>query len=455
MPHDRDASRFRPAHLAGALAGNSALSLLDQAVVSGTNFLAAVLVGRRAGLAELGLYALGFAVLVVAINIHASLVTAPYTFYVSHSGGRARRLLAGSALIQHAALCMVLLAVLSAAAVGAGALAPGALWMFVALAVCSPLVLLKEHARRWGYAAFNVRVALVIDVAAAVVQLGAMLLLARADALSAASAHAAIGAGAALPGLVWLALAWKEMRFRGRLARLHSLRAGRFGAWVLADQMFAVTSGYFSHWALAFVIGPAATGAFAACLNVVQLANPLIFGMGNILEPKASAAVAGGGRPALRRLVGRSTGLIALAMAPLAVGFLLCGAWIVSKLYGASIASDSPWLIPVLTIAAALAALNVAVLHGLRAAQQSQANLIAGVVQLAVTLTAALVGIPSYGLLAAAVAMAAGNAAALAVRAAWFVRSCREQCSVKKTVAVGAGLNEERSCEAAAWEAGG
>jgi O-antigen/teichoic acid export membrane protein len=204
-----------------------------------------------------------------------------------------------------------------------------------------------------------------------------------------------------------------------------------------------------SHWTLAFVIGPAATGAFAACLNVVQLANPVIFGMGNILEPNASAAVASGGKPALARLVARSTWMIAGAMFLFAIGFLIAGGWIVSRLYNQPIAADSPWLIPVLSIAAVLAALNVGVIHGLRAAQQSQANLVAGIVHFGATLAVALVGIPRFGLLAAAFAMAAGNAAGLVVRSIWFVQFVRESASARRRPV------DAPACDSAAWEASG
>jgi O-antigen/teichoic acid export membrane protein len=421
------ASPGRPARLADRLAGKSVLSLIDQAMVSGVSFLAQVLLGRtQTDLAELGLYALGFAILVVIVNIHASLVVAPYTFFANHIGDRRRGLLTGSTLVQHALLSLSLCLVLF---VGAGICwqaAPAIAPVLFAIALGAPLVLSKELARRACYAELNVKGALAIDAAAGALQIALMVALVAFGKLGAASAHAAIGVAASAPALVWLAIVWRRLCFRARAVRVHSIRAARFGGWVLADQMFAVASGYFSHWTLAFVVGPIATGAFAACLNVVQLANPLIFGMGNVMEPKASAAIARGGRPALARMVLRSTLLIGAAMAVFSLGFLVAGEWLISLIYGKPIAAGSPWLIPLLTLAAVLMALNVGVIHGLRAAQQSQANLVAGVFHFAATLAVALVGIPSCGLLAAAAAMAAGNAAGLVVRVACFIKLCSE-----------------------------
>src|SRR5688572_16670268 len=84
------ALRMTPQGVFHALASKSVLSLCDQAIVSGANFLAAVILGRRSGFAELGLYVLGFAVLVFVVNIHAALIVAPFTYYANHCGGERR-----------------------------------------------------------------------------------------------------------------------------------------------------------------------------------------------------------------------------------------------------------------------------------------------------------------------------------------------------------------------------
>ena len=51
-----------------AVARGGAMAVLDQAVVSGTNFLTVVLVGRACGQEELGYYSLGVTVLVPLLN---------------------------------------------------------------------------------------------------------------------------------------------------------------------------------------------------------------------------------------------------------------------------------------------------------------------------------------------------------------------------------------------------
>src|SRR5581483_6028917 len=57
--------------------GKHALALMDQAVVSGTSFLTTVLIGRWCGASELGVYALGFSLLVSWGCVHQSLIALP------------------------------------------------------------------------------------------------------------------------------------------------------------------------------------------------------------------------------------------------------------------------------------------------------------------------------------------------------------------------------------------
>ena len=59
------------------------LSIGDQCLVSGTNFLTLVIVGRSCGLQELGVYSLAFTVVVILMALQESLLIAPYTVMMS------------------------------------------------------------------------------------------------------------------------------------------------------------------------------------------------------------------------------------------------------------------------------------------------------------------------------------------------------------------------------------
>jgi hypothetical protein len=62
---------------------NSGLSVLDQAVVSGTSFATSVLLGRFASQEELGVYYLALSVVYFTRGVQEQVVSAPYMIYCS------------------------------------------------------------------------------------------------------------------------------------------------------------------------------------------------------------------------------------------------------------------------------------------------------------------------------------------------------------------------------------
>ena len=75
--------------------------MVDQGVVSAARFVTNVVIGRACGKEELGLYALGFSVLLLVVCAQESLVTTPYTVFGNRLRGRRRAVRAASALLQH------------------------------------------------------------------------------------------------------------------------------------------------------------------------------------------------------------------------------------------------------------------------------------------------------------------------------------------------------------------
>src|SRR5207244_2970301 len=66
-----------------SLLQKSGLSVLDQAVVSGTSFATSVLLGRCASQEDLGVYYLALSVVFFARGVQEQLVSAPYMIYCS------------------------------------------------------------------------------------------------------------------------------------------------------------------------------------------------------------------------------------------------------------------------------------------------------------------------------------------------------------------------------------
>ena len=158
---------------------NLFLSLLDQAVVSGTSFITTLLIGRICGAEELGIYSLAFTLIVLGTNLQTAVFSMPYTIYGNQLSGNARYEYAGSVLMH----CLILMAVssisLALAAIGLTVLRPEGqhslvIWILVG---AMPLLLLREFVRRFAFAHLRIRVVLALDSIAAAIQLAGLWLL--------------------------------------------------------------------------------------------------------------------------------------------------------------------------------------------------------------------------------------------------------------------------------------
>ena len=385
---------------------HSALALFDQAIVSGTSFLASVAVGRLAGETELGVYAIAVSLALLFVAVQDSLVAVPYTFL--RERGEGVRAYAGSVLVHHgslAAAAAVLLALVAAvaAAMGSGRVAGTA----AALAVVVPGVLVHELSRRLAFAHHQVRAALVTDAAAAAIQIAALAALALTGRLTATTALLALGGGRGLAGAARLAVARSSFDLGagdwGGTFRRH----WRFARFDLAAQVVGVVEGYAAYWILTLVQGPGATGVLAAATSVAMMANPILFGLHNVFVPRiADAQEKGAGE--IWRVAGRTSFVYVALMGAFALFLIAFGGPILTFLYGAGFSGGGA-VVAIMATVMVVGASELAAANGLRAFDRPDLHLAAGGAGLA---TIVLVGPPlclAWGAVGAALAALAGG----------------------------------------------
>src|SRR3954468_14034233 len=180
------------------------VALIDQALVSGTRFLATIIVGRYCGPREAGPYSLAFSLLVLGGCFQEAIVTTPYAVLGQRLRRRSRSMYAGAIARMH----------FSAAVGGAILLVALAIVGFVfkvqalpavalVLAVTLPCSLAIEFVRRFSLAELNVQTATWLDASVTGLQLLLLLLLAQLKWLDARIALLAVGAAYVTPALVW------------------------------------------------------------------------------------------------------------------------------------------------------------------------------------------------------------------------------------------------------------
>src|ERR1039458_5166888 len=235
------------------------LSLVDQAVVSATNFLTGIIIARACSKEELGLYMLGFSLILLVTDLQTSLISTPFMIYAPRLRDDAHALYTGSTLLHQSALSLLIVAALAcgayvtASGVGPRGLGP-VLWALVAVAT---LIMLREYARRIYFACLKVKRALLLDTCIAVGQISGLLLLAHLGLLSASRACWLIGfaCGVAVLGWLWSERSFYRLRIGESLADLK--KNWMFGKWVLASGLVWSISMNLYSWLLAAFHGTA------------------------------------------------------------------------------------------------------------------------------------------------------------------------------------------------------
>jgi O-antigen/teichoic acid export membrane protein len=418
----------RAGSLLGEMSRKGGLALFDQGIVSLTRFVTTIMVGRACGADELGVYALAFSVLVLLGVIQESLITAPFTILHHSQSDAERRLHAGSVLV-HYCVWAVLVA---AALVGCGLVlsaeggsSPLALLVWT-LAATMPSTLLREFARRMAFARLHVGAALALDLAASVIQLGGLFLLAATGTLSAITAFGVIGVACGLPGIVWLIVTHHDFRIDWSLVTSRLGRNWTLGRWMFGSQLLAVATHYSIHWVLMVLIGATATGVYSACFSVVMLANPLVLGLTNILQPKAAQALARGGKRALVGVVRTVTWVLAAFMGAFLLLISLIGETLVAWFYNDPSFADHGHTIIILSSSMAIFALGIGYGHGLKAMERPKWTFYATALDLIVMLLTAVPLGYFFGLVGGAYCLLLGSIVATVTRYLAFRHYIRE-----------------------------
>ena len=324
-PMRRMLQRVRGVHL---------LALSDQAVVSAASFLTTVIIGRFTDPSQLGTYAIAISILASLFTIQGSLITLPYSIQRHRPLGTPQQH-AGSALAQTGLMSGVVIIGLAAAAVVllARGASPELVAMTWALAGVAPFALLREFCRRFSFAHFRLGHALALDSAVSVFQVASLGWLGWTGRMSAVTASAALGLSCAVAAIGWFCVARGEFAIRRDRVGGSARQGWSLGKWLFVNQIMVQLQRYITHW-LSFVIaGAAVTGVYAACLSIVAFANPVTFGLGNMLAPRSALAWKERGGAGLRRQAMGDALLFAAILAPFCVLAFFAGDDLMRVLY--------------------------------------------------------------------------------------------------------------------------
>lgn len=408
------------------LAHQGLLTLFDQACVSLTNFSTGILIARYCDKEELGLYMLGYSVVLFAVAFQQMLISSPYILIRPRLNAQEAVVYTGGAYLQQFALGSLLAATLLVAALGFHVAHSRLALVMFALSFSAPLLLFKEMFRRVCFAELAVFKALVVDVTVGVIQVAILWALARGQHLSAPTGILAVGIACSALIVSWWLAARGRVQFRIEAARSALSKNWALGRWILGSQLLWAFSLYSYPWLISKMHGVAAAGVWAACFGINALGNPLLLGLQSYIEPRVSHAFALGGIPAMRRLALSATAVLASTMMLFAMVIFFGGNWLAVHLYGPRYAGNG-LIIFILTLSFAAGAAGFAFSAGFFAAGKGNLDLRISWVYPAMLIALGLPLVRSFGLMGGAASLLIAHSLASSLRGAQFLLTFRKE----------------------------
>jgi O-antigen/teichoic acid export membrane protein len=392
------------------VSGIHALALVDQVVVSVASFATMVTIGRFTDPSQLGAYAIGISVLASSFTIQGSLITLPYSIQQYRPSGTPAEH-AGSSLAYSSLLAALITIVLTVTALTMFALGaqPELTTMTSALAAVMPFALFREFCRRYNFTHLQMARALLLDAAVSATQLSVLGWLAWTGRLSAVTACGAIGISCGLAGAGWWYHARADFAFLAADVRATMKQSWSLGKWLVANQITMQVQRYATYWLSVVIAGAAVTGVLTACMSIVAFANPLTFGLGNILAPRSVLAWKQKGGAGLRRQAIQDALLLGAVMAAFCGLVLLASEGAMGFLYHGKEYEGHGHTIAVLALATLVSAVAMPASNALASMERPYAIAIVGSAGAVVTVVLVWSLMTEWGLSGAVYGLLAGN----------------------------------------------
>lgn len=405
-----DAIRVPPlgATLAKMIRSAQALAVADQVVVSGASFAATLFVGRSHS-AALGEYSIAVSIVALVLAVQNALVLLPFTIRQHRADGEE---------IVDPADALALSTLLAAVATGACFLGSLILALATAqtafaslalmLAIVLPFVVVREFARRYALARLRMGVVLALDVAAAALQVTALAVLSMWGAANAVTACAALGIACALPALAWRLTAREDLGWRVHKIRQSAARSWALGKWLILWQITAQVQSYVVYWLSIAIAGAAMTGVYAACVSIIAFANPVVFGLANVLTPKLAQAWQRGGSAGICKEAQKNALLIGALVAIFCVIVAVAGESVMHVLFPGDEYSGQGAVLTVLAFALLATSIGMPASNALASMERPRAIVVVGGLGAAATVVLTAIFMSGWGLLGAAYGYLAG-----------------------------------------------
>jgi O-antigen/teichoic acid export membrane protein len=241
----------------------SGLAFLDQAVLSGINFVGAIILMKTAGKEQYGYYSIAFAISLFLVSLQNAVVTTPLAVLLAGKKGEAGDVYAG-ALYWGQIIAVVPLSILGLTATGIlylSGLGTTQLSTISALCFAGIGILLREYSRAYHFAKQFPSTVLLLDSTFAVIYLVLLGWCYCAMQITAPLAFVLMGIASILSAAVFRQRTWK---FHWADIRASYRENWAFAKWSLTGVMVTHVQSYCNLYLTGTLIGTAAAGTLSA-----------------------------------------------------------------------------------------------------------------------------------------------------------------------------------------------
>ena len=397
------------------------LTLVDQSVVSGTNFVTGIVMARSVPKEDFGLFVLGLTVILVITNILTALISTPLTYIAPRLRREELSSYLGSTAIHQFSLAAIVTSLLFIASLFMSLLSdePGLGKVLLILAFIMPITLFREYIRRLYFATLKVKNSLVLDIFVSALQISGLLALVFLDKITVYYGLIWIGISCLFPCLIFLVDVLKLTRFQLSSVVDDFLRGWAIAKWVSVGIAAHSASNQSYPWMLAGFHGAVSAGVFGACMGPLLLTNPFFLGMANFLGPNIAHEKEKSGVEGLKELAKMATLLLMFVTGIFCIFLFIFGDQIVVLFYGNQYGGNG-LIVSVLAVSLFISGCVCPIRSSLIALDKPDLICKSFLAELAVAATIGIWAAATFGPLGAAAGLLAGNTVASGIQAGYY-----------------------------------
>lgn len=397
------------------------LALADQAFVSLNSFVTMMVVTKFCSTGDLNVYVLAWSILCFFRVIQERMLAAPYVVF-AHQIDRENSAFLGSSLIQQAWFSIVSSIIFLGLAIRFHVV-PGPEGLEVCLGVIAlalPPILLRDHLRAVSCTHFRYAAAALLSGVALVLQLGIMFACHRFDVLTANTVFAAMGIASLLPAAAWLLIRIEPFKFVRSQLRSDWQVCYRYSSWLVAARFFPSVVNSLLPWLVLWLVSENASGIWGSCMTLANVSMMFVIGCNNLFQPRAIVALQTQGKYAMQQVLGLSAVVFSVALSIVCLIYFFAGEQLLACVFNESLSKYGN-VLTILSVHVLICSLSIVAGNGLAALEKSRGIFVGELAWSIVTVVAAAVLTPEFGLIGTSVAICLGSIAATLVEGGWLM----------------------------------